>query len=862
MTKSLVLWLLFFCIWFGLSNQVFAQPEDYELQFSTYFGGSGWETVREVAFDDQNNILVVGNTQSSAELLQQFPGTKVIGSLGQDDVFVAKFSSDGSSLMWLTLVGGSGRDRGYGVELDNNGDIYVAGRTSSTNFPVTAGAYDESHNGGVNDVHGPSDAFVFKLRADGQHIIYSTFLGGSNQDSARGGLGIDAQGNAYVVGSTYSSDYLQELARPEKGNSYLGGANDAFITKVSPDGSSIEYSRFLGGSSGCISGCDPEEIRGVRVDDQGYAHVFGHVRSDDAMVTNSSSLNGTQDMYVAKISPDGQNLIYATYFGGSDGESLEHRMALDEQGSVYLVGATSSGDFPIFDDYQYLGPAGVSNFTGFIVKIDATGQPVFSTLLNNVGGTFGPGVDSQGNVVVGGTVYSSPTDDNDAYVRVYDQSGKSLLFSDLLSGSAWDGSRFATFDLYGNVVVIGDTTSTDFPTTLGAFDRSYSGNADAFIAKYRLVSWKQMLVDWLTSTGDQNGDGKVNSLDWGQQITGQQIPTTPSPTATLPPTPTLTPVPTLPPTSSGVPWGAFYTPMDDVIQYGMTATVTGEDLKGIDNKLAQARANGVKVIVTLGSVYECDYYQSQVFDYSKAYNDKYQAIQTLKQNVAGADNLKSYVDDGTLAAIRVFDEVHWDGSCGTQGANGVAYTAKDCRRGGISRTLYGMPIGTDSQPGFADLLHELKKLLPENTVVGSTSLPSYMALVVDRINLLRNRDSLPPMGDNSILALSGFQSRAKEDLSARAKFECETTDLQGKELTNIYFLGNRTSHYETNNYIWWQDYIDGCQASGMDIYASWCCNQASAATFRSRIEDLADGGVSYQGDTITLEDVQQTCGGL
>jgi len=187
------------------------------------------------------------------------------------------------------------------------------------------------------------------------------------------------------------------------------------------------------------------------------------------------------------------------------------------------------------------------------------------------------------------------------------------------------------------------------------------------------------------------------------------------------------------------PWGAFYASIDQSLQYGMNGIITGSH-QNARSVLDNAQRNNLQVIITLGSFAECNYYLSdRVFNYTDALSDVNSALDQLITSLGGAEGLRRYVDNGTLAALRIFDEVHYAGSCG--GSRGIEYSLELCGLSGTvtSRSLRGLPIGTETQAGFADFLHQVKKRLPDNLAIGSTSAPSYMVLVAERMNILRAR---------------------------------------------------------------------------------------------------------------------------
>lgn len=474
--------------------------QEPSIAFATFFGAdnrggsqfSGGAHFREAKLGPDGDIVVTGHGPGIGG---EFPNekTRVFGSLGDQDIYVAKFSPDGSEMRWVALIGGSGKDRGYGLALDESGDIYVAGQTgpnSAGSFPVTSGAWDRTFNGGSKDAH------VLKLSSDGSQLIYATYLGGTDDDVARGGLALDSSGSAYVVGATFSPDFLDEggVANPAKVNAFHGGLSDGFVAKVAPNGSSVEYARYVGGSDDQPLG---DGIVGARVGSGGSLYFAGLMRASDVETTATAfdpTFNGgSGDLYVGRLSADGRELLFGTYIGGGGDEGPELRLALDAEENVYVAGATNSPDFPTVggqDDHS-------GGFDGYLLKLDPGGQLLFSTLIGGAGdeSAFGPALDAAGNMFVAGPTESSQlevTSDaissthaggDDGYVRAYSPSGE-LLFSTFFGGSGDEVPRFVTLDGNGAPIVVGGTAnSPEFPVTEGAWDTDYNGGADAFVMK-------------------------------------------------------------------------------------------------------------------------------------------------------------------------------------------------------------------------------------------------------------------------------------------------------------------------------------------------------------------------------------------
>lgn len=473
-----------------------------ELEAATFLGGSsGGENLREVVVDTDGTVIVAGHP---APVAGDMPADRVttFGPLGGSDVWVARLSADLTDLLWVTIVGGTGQDRGYGVAIDPAGDILVAGQTSEPDFPTTTGAFDTVHNGGnlpPGNPHGRlADAYCFKLSADGSTLVWSTFLGGTDIDGARGGVAVDGLGHPFVVGFTDSPDFVDLLddvgqpVNPAKVNSFHGGASDAFITKLAPDGSAVVWSRFLGGSDDPLPGA--EVVVGADVDGQNRPLVHAIVRSTDATVTQGlrAFAGGESDAWIARLSADGTSLEWATYLGGSAAEFGEHRMQVDDRGHVVVSGFTSSGDFPVVAAAQPLLAGGGD---AFLTELDASGQIVWSTYAGGTGdeSAFGPARDGAGRVVIAGStdsadlpvtagaIHTAQVGARSLFVQLY-SAGGGLLASSYLTGGGDDEGRYGTIAPDGRILLVGGTLSTDLPTTPGAWQETHAGGgSDAFV---------------------------------------------------------------------------------------------------------------------------------------------------------------------------------------------------------------------------------------------------------------------------------------------------------------------------------------------------------------------------------------------
>ncbi len=305
-------------------------PSGNSLLYSTYIGGTSSDYSQSIYVDDEDSAYITGYTQSI-----NFPTTNFSDSNlnGTTDAFVLKLSPTGDSLNYSTYVGGESKDYAEDICVDINGSAYVTGRTYSTDFPTT-NAYDATLNGTY-------DAFVFKLTPTGDSFNYSTFVGGESTDRGEA-ICVDESKNVYITGYTSSIDFpmVNEF------DSILNGTYDAFVFKLNSTGDSLEYSTFIGGSSWDYG----EELC---VDSLGYVYVTGTTGSSDFPMSEAydNSSNGALDVFVCKLSPNEEFLLYSTYIGGED-DDYSYGLGVDSSGNAYIVGGTKSLDFPMVNAYN------------------------------------------------------------------------------------------------------------------------------------------------------------------------------------------------------------------------------------------------------------------------------------------------------------------------------------------------------------------------------------------------------------------------------------------------------------------------------------------------------------------------------
>jgi hypothetical protein len=395
------------------------------LEYATYLGGSygcseGEDYGFGIAVDSAGAAYVTGYTSSC-----NFPTYHALQPTfggGLDDAFVTKLSSAGDSLVYSTFLGGPTIDQGGAIAVDPAGEAYVIGRTNGY-FPIV-NALQPKYGGN-------GDCFVSKLSADGQTLLFSTYLGGSQAESSQApsanGIAVDPAGYAYVTGQTESKDFPVFRAFQPVNK----GFDDAFVAKLRPDGSAFVYSTYLGGKG-------VDWSFGIAADGAGDAYVAGGTGSSDFPIVNAYQplLHSGGDAFLTKFNADGSALVYSTFLGGS-GNDNAISVAVDAHGSAYLTGSTNSADFPVVNAFQ----------------------PTYA------------GSGSQG----------------DAFVTKFTPAGNALVYSSYLGGSDIDSGQGIAVNGFGDAYVAGETRSPDFPT-VKPLQPAKGADYDAFVAKVnRLV---------------------------------------------------------------------------------------------------------------------------------------------------------------------------------------------------------------------------------------------------------------------------------------------------------------------------------------------------------------------------------------
>lgn len=552
---------------------------DPTLAYSTYLGGSQNDVARGIALDAAGNIYIAGNTSSTnlpvrSAVQPGFGGTAGLGPMG--DAFVAKFSPSGA-LVYLTYLGGSSNDGALALAVDAAGNAYIAGATTSQDFP-TANPYQSRFGGwGGTGTIRTGDAFVAKLNPSGNQLLYSTYLGGSMDDIAMA-IAVDSAGNAYVAGATASRDFPTTSSAYQRTMKGLGGEpirpstgqpgwdpGDAFVAKLSPSGQLVNGTLF--------GGALDDAAFTIALDSSGNVYIGGSTISPDLPTTAGAlqrTFGGTDiqnfflnpgDGFVAEFDPTLATLRYATYFGGT-GDDTVTGIAIDASGNIYMTGSTSTMDLKTsagalqsrYAGYTFL-PFAIEQLYGdaYVAKINpSSSTPIYLTYLGggqNDGGAA-IAIDSAGNAYVTGFTDSSnfrlagnPLQSKsggdggqglyiyygDAFLAVVNPTGTALVYSTYFGGNADDEGYGLALDSSGNVYLTGNTISTNLQTTAGAAQKAFGGGVqgqggiiygDAFYAKFSGVAGNGPAISTVTNAF---GDSAVIAPNTWVAIKGSNL---------------------------------------------------------------------------------------------------------------------------------------------------------------------------------------------------------------------------------------------------------------------------------------------------------------------------------------------------
>ena len=480
---------------------------DPVLIYSTYLGGSGSDAGSAIATDSHGNAYVVGYTMSL-----DFPRTNALqpALLWSKNAFVTKLNPAGELLFSTYLSGGSYGGDGPRVALDAQGNVYVVGSLTTTNWPLV---------NPVQTFYGRM--FLTTLSPDGSAIRFSTYLGGTNSVTPYG-LALDPAGNIYVGGGTGEGFPTHNALQPQ-----YGGANsDGFVIKLEAGGNSIIYSTYYGGSGF-------ERVNGIAADAEGNAYIVGGTSfgNGDLWVRNAyqpydGGGSPQVDMFYAKIVPDGSDLVYASYFGGSEGDNGVC-IALGPSGTLWIAGQSCSPGLATPGAFQTsFSPGGACG--NVLARFNAADGYLEAATYLEGGDLLGIAVDPAGGVFIGGIFYGNlplvnPLQSQpgggyyyyDGYVAKFSSDCSSLLFSTYFCGPGRDYVNGLALDPNGNLLLVGETQSeTGFPI-VNAFQPTLNGGDDAFVAK---ISFAEVLK--------VKRVGQTLAISWPATATGYQLEST------------------------------------------------------------------------------------------------------------------------------------------------------------------------------------------------------------------------------------------------------------------------------------------------------------------------------------------------
>jgi hypothetical protein len=409
-------------------------------------------------------------------------------------------------LVYAGYIGGSESDMGHGIAVDQAGNAYVVGETNSGESTFPHGDGFGSLPGPDHSANGRSDAFVAKLNVSGTALIYCSYVGGSGDDFGLG-IAVNPLGEVYFIGETASDQStFPVVTGPDL--TYNGGLFDAFVAKLNPTGTALDYCGYVGGN-------DTDRGYGIAIDAAGDAYVCGATGSTQATFPNGTGIgqlpgpsrvqNGGLDGFVAKINPAGTGFIYCGFIGGYN-DDFAIAIALDAFGDAFVTGQTSSNEagFPAVVGPVLVYAGGVAD--GFIAKVNPAGSAFI--YCGYIGGEFEDrgycvAVDSAGNAYVTGTTTSTeatfPTGHGigilpgpisfnsgnaDGFIVKVSPSGSSFVYAGFIGGDGFDIGYAVTLDQHDNVYIAGTSNSESrtFPVVAGP-GLILGGGSDAFVAK-------------------------------------------------------------------------------------------------------------------------------------------------------------------------------------------------------------------------------------------------------------------------------------------------------------------------------------------------------------------------------------------
>jgi len=543
-------------VWDGIDLRVHHRGRDLEQEFVVKPGGDSsrirvaYRGVEGLRIAEDGSLLIrtaFGELRESAPTIYQEVQGKRVAVAGRFKLLSAtSYAFEvgayqrryalviDPTLSYATYLGGGGNEDtlGQNIAIDGAGAVYVAGSTTSFNFP--ANGLQTVYGGGTGLLNGGpgGDVFVAKLNAAGNALVYATFLGDSG-DEAASGLAVDSAGSVYITGSTTSTNFPTTAGAFQTTRKTT--SSQGFVAKLNPTGTALVYSTYLGGSSG-------EQGGGIAVDATGHAYITGITGSSDFPTLNSlQPFRGTGDAFITKLAPDGSGLVYSTLLGGSSNE-WGKAITVDAAGNAYVAGYTNSTDFPTANAAQGSSAGGngaLASAEAFVTKLNPGGTAfVYSTYLGGSGDDQAAAiaVDAAGNAYVTGTTVSTnfptvsayqpapmPGSTSNIFVTKLTAAG-AIAYSTFLGGSGGGSGSGIAVDALGSAYVTGINTSSDFPI-VDAFQPVQGPGFIGFVTAFTPSGTALVYSSFLGGAGrgiavDANGNAYVA----GMTTSGTSIP--------------------------------------------------------------------------------------------------------------------------------------------------------------------------------------------------------------------------------------------------------------------------------------------------------------------------------------------------
>ncbi|MBI5670636.1 MAG: DUF11 domain-containing protein [Chloroflexi bacterium] len=505
-------------------NSAYPLILDPTLVYCSFIGSSNANSGTGIAVDSSGNIYLSGYVATTPSgyyfpIVNPFQAKNGAAAYNDYDAFVTKLNPEGNRVLFSTYIGGLYSDKALDMAIDSAGNVYLTGVTQSMNFPTQNALYSVPIDDVCLSKICSDQAFALKLSAEGNSLIYSTFLGGSATDEGDA-IAVDDEGNAYVAGKTYSADFPTVNAL----KATRGGSVDVFLLKINTNGTAVDFSTYIGGSGF-------EALPDIELDNGGNIYLIGQTGSSDFPVTAANAfqlaIGGENDAFIMKLNRSASSAMYASYLGGA-GNDVGQAIAVDSGGNIYLTGVANDG-FPTTPG-AYDRTVGAIGPDAFIAKINpnvsGSASLVYSSFLGGAreeapldvvafedGTAYVVGRTESINFPLVNAIQSNPNNtstDYDGFISRMNPSGSNLIFSTLLNGQTVGGDFFDSItavagDARGNIYVTGTSKSTDFPITPNAYQPHNADNMGAGVFLVKIAPYTLDIEQWVNDSTVSEG---------------------------------------------------------------------------------------------------------------------------------------------------------------------------------------------------------------------------------------------------------------------------------------------------------------------------------------------------------------------